>query len=103
MAPSCSLDEAGLRAQRRRYRRVGAGAVVVERTKRRLSVELDEGVESDQLEELIATERACCPFFAIDWSPEARTLTVAVSRREDEPALEAVALALGLDRRSDQM
>jgi hypothetical protein len=97
MVPSCSLNEAGLRAQRERYRRLGAGAAVVEHTTRQLIVNLSESLGGEEIEELIVTERRCCPFFDLDWTPEARRLTIAVSRDEDEAALEAIAFALGLD------
>jgi hypothetical protein len=97
MAPSCSLDEAGLRSQLERYRHAGRGAVLVERTRRRLVVEVGEHVDGKLVEEAIAIERECCPFFALDWQAARRRLTVSVSHVEHEPALEAIAFALGLD------
>jgi hypothetical protein len=48
--------------------------------------------------ELIAVERRCCPFFELDWDPEAHRLTVAVSRDEHQPALAAIAGTLGIAR-----
>jgi hypothetical protein len=96
MAPSCALDEVGLRLQLERYRRAGQGARRIEQTRRRLVVELDEHVDGKLVEEAIAIERECCPFFALDWEPAPRRLTVAVSRVEHEPALDAIAFALGL-------
>lgn len=36
MAPSCALDESGLSQQLERYRRVGRGARMVDRTRRSL-------------------------------------------------------------------
>jgi hypothetical protein len=96
LAPSCALDEAGMRAQRDRYREVGASARVVERRRGRLIVDLDERVDPRLVEELLAVERECCPFFELGWQSQARRLTVAVSRAEHEPALDAIAHALGL-------
>jgi hypothetical protein len=96
MAPSCALDEAGLRLQVERYRRAGAGARLVERTRRGLVVDLDEHVDTRLVEETIAVERECCPFFALAWEPGLRRLTVAVSQAEHEPALDAIAFALDL-------
>jgi len=96
MAPSCALDEAGLRRQLERYRQVGRGGRLVDRTRRCLVVELDERVDFGLVEEAIATERECCPFFALDWRPAARRLTISVSQVQDEPALDAIAFALDL-------
>jgi hypothetical protein len=98
MAPSCSLDEDGLRRQLQRYREAGRGARALAIDSRSLLVELREGAPSELVEELIAVERECCPFFTLDWQPERRRLAVAVSTSEHEPALEAIAFALGLER-----
>jgi hypothetical protein len=102
MAPGCALDEHDLRAQVERYRMAGKGASLVARTRRRLTVELDQGVDEKLLGELLATERECCPFFALSWRPETRRLTFAVSDAWDEPALDGIALALEIDDRRDR-
>jgi hypothetical protein len=94
MAPSCALDEAGLRLQHERYRQAGAGARLVDRTRRHLVVDLDEQVDPELVRELLATERECCPFFGLGWAPDTRRLTVSVSITEHEPALDAIAFAL---------
>jgi hypothetical protein len=96
MAPSCALDDAGLRLQLERYRQAGAGARLIDCTRRRLVVDLDEHIDTQLVGETIAIERECCPFFALDWEPERRRLTVAVSQAEHEPALDAIAFALDL-------
>ena len=98
MAPSCGLDEAGLRSQLERYRRVGEGARLVERSPRRLVVELGELVDETLIREAVDIERACCPFLEIDW-PQRRRLMISVSRSADEPALDVIASALGLATR----
>jgi len=95
-APSCSLDEDGRRDQLARYRHAGAGARVIERTPRRLAVELDAAVDPALVEQAIATERECCPFFELRWDPAARLLAISVAQREHEPALDALAHALEL-------
>jgi hypothetical protein len=97
MAPSCALDEAGVRLQLQRYRQAGLGARVVDRTRRSLVVDLDRHVDVQLVDETIAIERECCPFFSLDWEPKRRRLTVAVSQAEHEPALVAIVFALGLD------
>jgi hypothetical protein len=97
MAPSCALDDAGLRMQYERYRQVGAGARLTDRTRRRLVVRLDERADTKLVDELLDIERACCPFFELGWEPDRRRLTVSVARAEHEPALDAIAFALDLD------
>jgi hypothetical protein len=101
MAPgACSLEADDFRAQLARYRRAGQGADIVEQSPARLVVRV--GAISDvSVEELIAVERRCCPFFELNWEPTERQLSISVSRREDEAALEAIAHALGLRNAAD--
>ena len=96
MAPSCALDESGLRSQLDRYRQAGRHARVIERTPRSLVVDLDESVDAGLVAETVAVERECCPFFAFAWEPARRRLTVSVSQAEREPALDAIVFALDL-------
>jgi hypothetical protein len=97
MAPSCALDEAGLRLQLDRYRRAGRGASLVGRTSRRLVVELDEHVDASLVEAALAVERECCPFVTLDWEAAKRRLTISVAAAEHEPALDGIAFALGVE------
>lgn len=96
MAPSCALDESGLRLQLERYRQAGRNARLIERTARRLVADLDDDVDAALVAETIAVERECCPFFVLTWEPDRRRLTVTVSQAADEPALDAIAFALNL-------
>ena len=96
MAPSCALDQEGLRSQLERYRQAGQNARLIERTPRRLVADLDQDVDAKLVAETVAIERECCPFFALTWEPDRRQLTVAVSQAEHEPALDAIAFALDL-------
>lgn len=96
MAPSCALDEAGLRMQLERYRIAGRGATLVERTRRELVVDLDRNVDARLVEAMLAVERECCPFFDLRWAPDSGRLTIAVTQAEHEPALDAIAFALGV-------
>ena len=96
MAPSCALDEAGLRLQLERYREVGRNARLIERTPRRLVAELGDDVDAELVAQTIAVERECCSFFALAWKPDRRRLTVAVSDAEHEPSLDVIAFALNL-------
>ena len=99
MAPSCGLDETGLRSQHARYGKAGAGARVVQRTQRRLVVDLDQKVDLKLVDELLAVERECCPFLELRWRPDARRLLVSVSQKRHEPVLDAIAFALNLPER----
>jgi hypothetical protein len=96
MAPSCALDEDGLRSQLKRYRQAGRNARLIERAPRRLVADLDKNVERELVAEAVAVERECCPFFTLTWEPDRRRLTVAVSQAAHEPALDAIAFALNL-------
>jgi hypothetical protein len=103
MATGCALDETGLRLQLERYREAGKRARLVEQTGRRLVVHLDKHVDNDLVEEIIAIEGACCPFFDLRWEPERRRLSVAVSQPDHEAALDAIASALDLAGPADQI
>jgi hypothetical protein len=96
MAPACALDEAGLRLQLERYRHAGEGARILDQTQGRLEVDLDEHVDTALVEEIVAIERACCPFITLAWEPDRRRLTVSVTQPEHQPAIDAIAVALDL-------
>jgi hypothetical protein len=51
------------------------------------------------LDEAIAVENECCPFFTFDYSPEGRVMRVGVSRPDYADALDAIAYALQADVR----
>jgi len=96
IVPSCALDAAGMDRQRERYRAAGAGARVLERSARRLSVQVAPGA-AEGIPELVEIERSCCSFFQIEWAPDERLLSVAVTEGRDEPALDAIVHALGIE------
>jgi hypothetical protein len=93
----CRLDLAGLRRQRDRYRELGGQALRIHRDPETLTVAFGPELDHDLLEEAIATENQCCPFFAFDYSPDRRVMTVGVSDPEFARALDAIAYALGDD------
>lgn len=97
MAPSCDLDETGLRLQLERYRVAGRGARLLRRTQGCLVVKLAADVDGELVDETIAIERQCCPFLTLDWEPDSRQITVSVSEPAHESALDAIAFALDLD------
>jgi len=98
MAPSCALSEDGLRQQLGRYRQIGARARILDRTRRHVVIDLGEDVDTELVEQAIEIERECCPFFSIDWQRARRELTISVALAENEPALDAIAFALGLEQ-----
>jgi hypothetical protein len=91
----CSLAPEGLATQRERYGRVARDVASIVREDGRVVVELADGYDRSVLEELLAVERECCPFFAFDVDLERGRLAVGVSDEEQRPALDAIAAALG--------
>ncbi len=98
VASSCSLDELELLEQLQRYRAVGEGAEVIASDKRRRVIRVAEAVPDSLVARLIEVERSCCPFFELTWDRGSRCLTVAVTARDQEAALDAVGSAVGVSR-----
>ena len=94
---SCSLDQDGLDTQLERYRAAGNGAQVIEQSSRLLVLRVSDETPTAVIDELVTIERGCCPFFELGWDPDGRRLAVSVSWQEHEPALGAIACALGLE------
>ena len=97
---SCSLDDSGRREQLERYRIVGDGAGLLERDGALLALRVHKRVPDRVIERLVAVERECCPFFQISWGSSDRRLEFSVQGAGYEPALDAIAYALGLSARS---
>jgi hypothetical protein len=95
IAASCSLNRAGLEAQRRRYARLAAHVRDRSLGGGTLVVDFAPDVDRAALEEALATERECCPFFRIRFDERSRRLTMGVADAEQEPALAAIAAVLG--------
>jgi hypothetical protein len=66
-----------------------------------LAVDLDRKVDLKLVDELLAVERECCPFLELGWRPDSRRLSVSVSQKRHEPALDAIAFALNLPERPE--
>lgn len=92
--PSCALDADGMREQGARYAELGRHVDAFEREPGSLTVRFDDGVEDRLLHETIEVERGCCSFFGIDL--DGRTLRMTVGDPAHDPALDAIAGALGL-------
>src|SRR2546422_3133175 len=90
--PGCSIAPEDRAPQAARIASVGRSVARVEREPRLLRFHLEPGVDRRALEELIATERECCPFYRFDTTDH--TLTVAVEDDEHVPALDAFAQLL---------
>jgi hypothetical protein len=91
---ACTLDAEGAREQCRRYRDLATHVAAVHRRDQQLLIDLDADAAVALVEELVQTERACCPFFTIGWDAGEGRLTFAVSSSEHEPALGVIAEAL---------
>ena len=93
--PTCALDEEGVRAQRERYARLAHDVTRIAREPEAMIVEFREDFDRATLEEALAVERQCCPFFLFDLDEHARRLRTTVRERDQLPALDALAHAYG--------
>jgi hypothetical protein len=91
----CTLDAAGLSAQRDRYARLAAHVTTAKRQRQRLFVRFDPAVDHVLLAETLAIEADCCSFFAITLAGDSAEITV--PNPELDPALDAIAYALGAE------
>jgi hypothetical protein len=93
-APSCQLDESGLREQLERYRRISAHTVFIERGPRRVVARFDAELPSDELEHALEIERGCCAFIGVAWDHADRRLMLTVRDPSEDPALDVLFDAL---------
>jgi hypothetical protein len=96
---TCSLSESELDQQIQRYRAFARGAREVRRDGPTVEVTAGPAVTDALVEELVATERSCCPFLSLDWDAAGRRLRIAAVKPSDEPVLELIAGALGVPAR----
>jgi hypothetical protein len=89
LVPGCSIAPGDREPQAARLRTIARSVASVERTPRRLRFHLEPDFDRRALDELIATERECCPFYELDVTDQ--TFTVAVADDEHVPALDAFA------------
>jgi hypothetical protein len=57
-------------------------------------IEFGPGYDQQTLEDMLAVERRCCPFFVFDFDRRRRRLEIGVRAADQLPALEAIADAL---------
>ena len=94
----CALDRDGARSQGDRYRQLSRDVMGASRSPTTLTVTFSPELDERLLEEAMAVERECCPFFTIDFEPAARALTIGVDERSKAPALDALESALHRSR-----
>ena len=94
MFPTCALDEDGIRAQRERYARLAPDVTRLRRESEVIVIDFREDFDRDTLDEALAVERECCPFFLFDFDERAHRLRTSVRERDHLPALDAMAHAL---------
>lgn len=95
--PSCALDDAGLAAQRERHRRLASSVIAFRRNSSRLSIEFEPSFDRAALDEMVAVERECCPFFSFSFDDKMRRLEVGVTDEAFGGALQAIGHALGCE------
>ena len=98
--PSCALSEAGLKAQHERMLALGPNVRDFKRLRDQVTIEFAPGYDRRLLEDTVAVEKECCPFFRFDFAPSERRLTVSVDDPEHRAGLDALQHALGLPQRA---
>jgi hypothetical protein len=96
--PSCSLDEAGAREQRARYARLAGAVRRLVRETDSVEIEFGQDLDPELLEEALAVERECCPFFQFSFDRSEGRLLVTVADESMLPALDAIAYGFGAER-----
>jgi hypothetical protein len=93
--PSCALTEEGLRAQRARMKALGPSVSYFKRDEDRVTIDFKPDYDPALLDETLAVERECCPFFRFDLDAASRRLTVSVNDPDHRAGLDALTQALG--------
>lgn len=77
MAPTgCELDDQQLAAQLARYRQLSATVLTVRRDSFSARVRFTGRLDTGLLKDTLAIERGCCGFFALEYDPSARVLSI---------------------------
>jgi hypothetical protein len=90
----CGLDDGALAAQIERYRALGAHVEAARSRPAELVVNFGATVDRELLAKTVEIERGCCTFFGLKL--EGSRLRVSVAEPGQEPALVAIAGALGV-------
>lgn len=94
LAPSCALDSQGLERQRERYGQLAPSVLHLERAGDLLTVDFGPAFDRATLDEAIAVERECCPFFTFAFDEQQRRLQVGVDDAGLADALDGIGHAL---------
>lgn len=92
---ACTLTPEAAERQEERFRVLSRSATGATRDGDAIRVAFDAGLDRATLDEAIAVERDCCPFFTLSYDEPARTLTVLVDDPAHRAALDTVAQRLG--------
>jgi hypothetical protein len=92
--PSCALTPDGVREQRQRQAILAPSVASSTLASGRLVVDFRDDYDRQALDDMIAVERECCPFFVFDFDEKAPRLEVRVRDHEHAPALDAIASIL---------
>ena len=95
LASGCTLTTDELAVQGARAAALRDDVRAVDRSGSSLTVTFGPHVDARLLGELIATERGCCSFLAIDYDEQQRALLVRVDDASRAPMLDALAGAFG--------
>ena len=91
LIPGCSITKSDLVLQRRRLARLSRDVVHLHRTTHRLEVDFGPDFARQDLDDAVAVERRCCPFFIFAFDESANRLRVSVQQPAFAPALDALA------------
>jgi hypothetical protein len=80
---SCSASDSDLALERRRFDRLALHAVRVQRCTDDLQVDFAPAFPHHVLEEVLAVERQCCPFFPFEFDEASRHLWIEVQHRPE--------------------
>lgn len=90
----CGLNPIELAEQADRYRRLATAAHIIEHSEDRVLVTFQPTVDLELLNETIATERRCCPFFTIDYDTSDRRLSISAADALRRDALDTILSAI---------
>ena len=91
---TCALDEQGIQEQRQRHARLAPSITNIERGDEAVEIRFAPRFDRQALEEMVAVEEKCCPFFQFAFDKQKGELTVTVREAEQAPALDAIAAQL---------
>jgi len=92
--PECQLDDAAIGPQIHRYRQLARHVRRIERETGEVRVHFDEQVQDGLLALTLAVEQECCAFVGLQYTAEARVLTITVANVSQNPRLDSLASLL---------